>query len=111
MERLFFVSWKAANINNSLTTAAEEADGSVPNLNLVYCPVNVFQNVISILAIKTKEKGATVNYRQSCHSTFSSMHSGPALSRCGCIGPNAMVVGQVVYFCQIHLEPENCVKV
>jgi len=28
---------------------------------------------------------------------------GPALSRCSCIGPRAMVVGQVVHFFQISL--------
>jgi len=28
-------------------------------------------------------------------------HSGSALSRCNCIGPRAMVFGQIVHFCQI----------
>jgi len=39
--------------------------------------------------------------------------SGPALSRCNrcsCIGPRAMVFGQIIHFCQIHLPLENSVE-
>jgi len=35
---------------------------------------------------------------------------GPALSRCSCIGPRAMVFGYIVNFCQIHLALENSVE-
>jgi len=49
----------------------------------------------------------------------SSAATGPALSRCNrcsCIGPHAsgvpraMVIGQVVHFCQILLALENAVE-
>jgi len=32
------------------------------------------------------------------------------LSRCSCIGPRAMVLGEIVQFCQIHLVLENSVE-
>jgi len=47
------------------------------------------------------------------HSNRQILLSGPALSRCNrcsCTGPSAMMFGNIVHFCQIHLALENSVE-
>ena len=72
-------------------------------------------NFTDVSAAQCKEAAVRDAFRglRSAYIRKRLIEAGPALSRCNrcrCIGPRAMVCGQIVSFCQVLLELENSVE-